>query len=328
MHWSYCSLAVSHRNIHHTILYHSIRNSLSLLTRAVCRTWWVTFWGLPKGILVAVHNVENLHNIQETHTVSMISLTHLPLVPHICIIESGQHWFRWWLVAYSAPSHYLNQYWVIVNWTLWNNLQWILLKIQNFSFTKMHLKISSAKSWPFCPGGDELIMSHNPIPIIPANKSLQNIAEELYEISWSQVSSFGERFIVSSKLHLTHWGWVTHICISRITNIGSDNGLSPGRRRSIIWTNAEILLIEPFGTNFSEIFMAIHIFSFKKMHLNMSGKWRPFCVGLNVFNTLRLRQDYCQFAHDIFKDIFFNENILISLRFVPNCPIGNMSTLV
>ena len=30
------------------------------------------------------------------------------------------------------------------------------MKIQNFSFTKMHLKISSAKWWPFCPGGDEI----------------------------------------------------------------------------------------------------------------------------------------------------------------------------
>ena len=30
-------------------------------------------------------------------------------------------------------------------------------KYKNFSFRKMHLKISSAKWWPFCPGGDELI---------------------------------------------------------------------------------------------------------------------------------------------------------------------------
>ena len=29
------------------------------------------------------------------------------------------------LVAYSAPSHYLNQCWLIVNWTLRNKLQWI-----------------------------------------------------------------------------------------------------------------------------------------------------------------------------------------------------------
>ena len=43
--------------------------------------------------------------------------------------------------------------------------------------------------------------------------------------------------------YLTHWGRVTHICVDTNTNIGSDNGLSPGRRQAIIWTNAGILLI-------------------------------------------------------------------------------------
>ena len=82
---------------------------------------------------------------------------------------------------------------------------------------------------------------------------------------------------------LTHWGRVTHICVNKLTIIGSDNGLSPGRRQAIIWTKAGILLIGPLGTNFSEIIIEIYIFSFKKMHLKMSsGKWRPFCLGLNV----------------------------------------------
>ena len=83
---------------------------------------------------------------------------------------------------------------------------------------------------------------------------------------------------------LTHWGRVTHICISKLTIIGSDDGLSPGRRRqAIIWTIDGILLIEPLGTMFSEIFIEIYTFSFRKMHLKMSsGKWRPFCLGLNV----------------------------------------------
>ena len=49
---------------------------------------------------------------------------HLPLVPHICVSESGQLWLRQLLVAYLAPSHYLNQCWLIVNWTLRNKLQW------------------------------------------------------------------------------------------------------------------------------------------------------------------------------------------------------------
>ena len=58
------------------------------------------------------------------------------LKSHICILSSlrpsnaymyqwiNHHWFRWWLVAWSAPSHYLNQCWHIVNWTLRNKLQW------------------------------------------------------------------------------------------------------------------------------------------------------------------------------------------------------------
>ena len=79
---------------------------------------------------------------------------------------------------------------------------------------------------------------------------------------------------------LTHWDQVTHICVSKLTIIGSENGLSPDRRQAIIWTNAGILLLWPLRTNFSEILIEIYTFSFKKMHLKMSSaKWRPFCPG-------------------------------------------------
>ena len=89
----------------------------------------------------------------------------------------------------------------------------------------------------------------------------------------------------STYYRLTHWGRVTHICVSKLIIISSDNGLSPGRRQAIIWTNAGILLIGPLGTNFNEILIEIHTFSFRKMHLKMlSGKRRPFCLGLNVLN--------------------------------------------
>ena len=39
-----------------------------------------------------------------------------------------------------------------------------------------------------------------------------------------------------------------YICIGNLTIIGSDNGLSPGRRQAIIWTSAGMFLIEPLGT--------------------------------------------------------------------------------
>ena len=73
------------------------------------------------------------------------------------------------------------------------------------------------------------------------------------------------------KQLLTHWGRVTHICVSVLTTIGSDNDLSPGRRQAIIWTNAGILLIGPLGTNFSKISIKILIFSLKKMRLKVSS---------------------------------------------------------
>ena len=76
---------------------------------------------------------------------------------------------------------------------------------------------------------------------------------------------------------------MTHICVSNLTIIGSDNGLSPGRRQAIFWTNAGILLIRSLGTNFSEILIGIQTFLFTKTHLKMSSaKWCPFCLGLNV----------------------------------------------
>ena len=46
---------------------------------------------------------------------------------------------------------------------------------------------------------------------------------------------------------LTHWGRVTHICVGKLTIIGSDNGLAPGWCQAIIWTSVRILLIGHLG---------------------------------------------------------------------------------
>ena len=69
----------------------------------------------------------------------------------------------------------------------------------------------------------------------------------------------------------TQWGQVMQICLSKLTIIGSDNGLLPGRCQAIICTNAGILLIGPLGTKFNEILIKIYTFSFKKIHFKMSS---------------------------------------------------------
>ena len=47
-------------------------------------------------------------------------LTHWGQVMQICVRTTYQHWH----VTWSAPSHYLNQCWNIVNWILGNKFQW------------------------------------------------------------------------------------------------------------------------------------------------------------------------------------------------------------
>ena len=60
---------------------------------------------------------------------------------------------------------------------------------------------------------------------------------------------------------------------------------------------------------------------------NLHAKGTQACL-----NTLRLRQNECHFADDIFKCIFVNENVWIpvkiSLKYVPKGPINNIPALV
>ena len=152
------------------------------------------------------------------------------------------------------PHHYLNQWWNIVDWTLGNKLQWNLNR--------------------------NLYICVNENPSENVIWKMRGICHGLNVLSWYSWS----RSWKHSLMTLTHWGQVTHICISELTMIGSDNGLSPGRRQAIIWNNAWLLLIEPLGTNVREISIGIQTFSFKKMQLKMSSaKWRPYCLGLDVF---------------------------------------------
>ena len=73
-------------------------------------------------------------------------------------------------------------------------------------------------------------------------------------ITWNNVDrTFWLHMTSLSCNELTHWGWVTHICVGEQTIIGSHIGLSPGRRQAIIWTNAGKLSTGPLGTNVIEI---------------------------------------------------------------------------
>ena len=108
------------------------------------------------------------------------------------------------------------------------------------------------------------------------NKLLEQISVELLNLSFKKM-----------RLNVSSAKWqVTHICVGKLTILGSDNGLSPGRRQAIIGTNIRILLIWPLRTNFSDILIGIQTLSFRKIHLKMSSvKWRPFRLCLNALKS-------------------------------------------
>ena len=136
-----------------------------------------------------------------------------------------------------------------------------LIEILRVSYKKMRLKGSSTKWRPVCLGLNMLTSQ-----------------VRVYWIHWG---------LNKRADTLTHWARKTHICVGNLTIIGSDNGLTPGRRQAIIWTNAGILLFGPSGTNFSDISIEIVTFSFKIMQLKASSvKWRPYCFGLNVLTDV------------------------------------------
>ena len=64
--------------------------------------------------------------------------------------------------------------------------------------------------------------------------------------SFFQSTSDGKQSCPILHSSLTHWGRVTHIRISNVTIIGSDNGLSPGRCQAIIWTKYENIVYWTF----------------------------------------------------------------------------------
>ena len=114
---------------------------------------------------------------------------------------------------------------------------------------------------------------------------------------WSVDIGSGNGLVPSGKKQLPdgnkplhgHICWpssMTPNCVSRPQLINSlrqsDANMSPGRRQAIIWINAGIVLTGSLGTNFSEIWIEIYTFSFKKMNLKMPS---ASCLGLNMLTT-------------------------------------------
>ena len=66
---------------------------------------------------------------------------------------------RWWLVAWSTPSHYLSQCWNIANWPTRNKLQWNFNRNSYIFIQENDLQMPSTKWRPYFLGLNVLIHS-------------------------------------------------------------------------------------------------------------------------------------------------------------------------
>ena len=121
---------------------------------------------------------------------------------------------------------------------------------------------------------------------------LQNV----YYAQWigQKLFLFGNSTGIHMCFHATHWLSDVEWCVYAPVNytvINSDNGFSPERHKTIIWTHSGVIYIEHMETNFSKICFKMQNFREK---MKSSAPRKPFCFSLDILNcmTSKLKKIY------------------------------------
>ena len=143
---------------------HYLNQCWLINTGFVLFTWGQFHRKCSRYLTLIYHKITSRSQL---HLPGANNLTQWSRVTHICISKLDHHWFTWWLVACLAPtctttnptlltfclapSHYLCNCWLVVNWTLrYKNFSKNLFKTWTSSLMKIYLEMSSAKWGPFC----------------------------------------------------------------------------------------------------------------------------------------------------------------------------------
>ena len=136
------------------------------------------------------------------------------------------------IIVLHKPSYVLfhycfyNIYWIYL-WVLSVWFYWHLICFIQYSYLKIALRAFASRITQMCPR-QPLLRLQNDRQGEKPRWAISSLNLIIYaSVNWA---SF-----------LIHRGRVTHKCVGKLTNIGSDNGLLPGRRQAIIWTNVGIL---------------------------------------------------------------------------------------
>ena len=147
--------------------------------------------------------------------------------------DKAQHWVGWWLVAWrhqaiagtSAAPVYAQQQWGIM----------VLPHNEGSPIESNWQKVIAGLGDDLAPNRQQAVAWTSDDTVTRLYASLD--FRPLLYIMTHDYLLYYQVFITTL---LTHWGRVTHICVSKLIKFGSANGLSPGRRQANTWTNAGI----------------------------------------------------------------------------------------
>ena len=151
----------------------------------------------------------------------------------------------------------------------------------NRLYRRRSKKILKLRVTGLCPG-NSLVTGE--FPAQRASKAENVSIWWRYHDCWKELYRHSQD-IVSADFLFTHGGLVMPYGIIELANIIRwGNSFSPFQDQAITWTDADLSLIGPFGTNFTEIVIKIHwLKSLKEIHSEkLSVKHRPLQSSLSV----------------------------------------------
>ena len=170
------------------------------------------------------------------------------------------HWFRRWLFALSAPSHYLKQCRKLSIGLLEKN-------ISEFLSTFLYIIQENEFEHVICGMAAILVL----VTWVLVLKLYTHMSLGKYTLTHYDA-------LRSMLIFVTHWGHLTHICIGDSTIIVSDNGLSPNRRQAIFWTEMGILM------KFQAKFKNLHSWDIfqKVLWQKATNLYRSQCIVISI----------------------------------------------
>ena len=109
------TLCLLHRRTWQRWQTHRFRGAKVSWNSHLCQ--YMARWVYKKEKLLRANSSEYITSKHAWCQPTWYGLTQLGRATHIWVSKLSHHWFRKWLVACSAPNHYLNQCWLIVDLT-------------------------------------------------------------------------------------------------------------------------------------------------------------------------------------------------------------------